>query len=136
MINAQLASVRPDMLFLGSLGGLIGCFFLLQLCGFGLLVVRAGPKVSIVFGSIAGLLGGVSGIWGPPIVAYLIDLNTNKIEQMRVQGVIYGLGVVALVVAHIGLAILTLATAQFSVLLVLPAALGMWIGIQFQKRID
>ena len=69
-------------------------------------------------------------------MAYLTALNTNKIEQMRVQGVIYGLGAVALVVAHIGSGILTLATAQFSALLVLPAALGMWLGVQIQTRID
>jgi uncharacterized membrane protein YfcA len=136
LISAQLASVLPDILFLGSLGGLIVCFSLLQLCGLGLPVMRAGPKASIIFGSIAGLLGGVSGIWGPPIVAYLTALNTNKIEQIRVQGVIYGLGAVALVVAHIGSGILTLATAQFSALLVLPAALGMWLGVQIQTRID
>ena len=136
LISAQLASVLPDILFLGSLGGLIVCFSLLQLCGLGLPVMRAGPKASIIFGSIAGLLGGVSGIWGPPIVAYLTALNTNKIEQIRVQGVIYGLGAVALVVAHIGSGILTLATAQFSALLVLPSALGMWLGVQIQTLID
>jgi hypothetical protein len=78
----------------------------------------------------------MSGIWGPPTVAYLTALNTPKDVQMRVQGVIYGLGAGALVIAHLGSGILRAETAPFSAILILPALLGMWVGLRLQARID
>ena len=56
-ISAQLASVLPDMFFLGSLGGLIVCFSLLQLCGLGLPVMRAGPKPALSLAVSRGFWG-------------------------------------------------------------------------------
>ena len=69
-------------------------------------------------------------------MAYLTALGTEKREQMRVQGVIYGLGAVALTLAHVGSGVLNTRTVWLSVLLLPPALLGMWIGKQAQDRID
>ncbi len=55
---------------------------------------------------------------------------------MRTQGVIYGLGAVALVVAHLGSGILRTETALFSATLVPPAIAGMMCGLAVQTRID
>ena len=67
---------------------------------------------------------------------YLTALDTPKKEQMRVQGVIYGLGAVLLFFAHIGSGVLRAETAPFSVLLVVPALIGMVAGGYLQDRID
>jgi uncharacterized membrane protein YfcA len=69
-------------------------------------------------------------------VAYLTALNTPKRDQMRVQGVVYGLGAMALVFAHVISGILTLKTAAFSATLLIPAMVGMAIGTAVQDRID
>jgi len=87
-------------------------------------------------GGIAGLIGGVSGVWGPPTVIYLTALGTERTEQIRVQGVIYGLGAVALLLAHAGSGVMRAETAPFSLALVVPAVAGMWIGGQLHDRID
>ena len=55
---------------------------------------------------------------------------------MRVQGVIYGLGAVALFFAHIGSGVMRVETLPFSVAMVPPAVLGMWLGGKVQDRID
>ena len=54
----------------------------------------------------AGLIGGISGIGWPPTVMYLTAIATAKSEQIRIQGVIYGLGAVALIAAHLGSGVL------------------------------
>jgi uncharacterized protein len=93
-------------------------------------------RIEALFGASAGAIGGISGIWGPLTVMYLTALNTPKAEQIRVQGVIFGLGSVLLLVAHTGTGVIRAETLPLSVILVLPAVLGMWLGRMYQDRID
>ena len=69
-------------------------------------------------------------------MAYLTALGTEKSEQIRVQGVIYGMGAIALLMAHIGSGVMRAETAPFSVALIVPAVIGMWIGGKLHDRID
>ena len=78
----------------------------------------------------------MSGVWGPPLVAYLTAIDTEKREQIRIQGVAYGLGAVALTGAHVVSGVLNAQTVQFSALLLAPALAGMWIGLKVHDRID
>lgn len=136
LASAQTLRFLPrDLLFL-LIGGPITLFALLQLVGWKLRLQGQSRRADAIIGGIAGAIGGVSGIWGPPTVAYLTAINTEKSEQMRVQGVIYGLGAVALVFAHLGSGILTAQTATFSAVLIAPAVAGMWIGARIRGGID
>ena len=83
-----------------------------------------------------GLIGGVSGIWGPPTVMYLTAIALPKADKIRIQGVIYGLGAVALIVAHLGSGVLHSQVLTVSALLVAPTLLGFWVGDKFQGRIN
>lgn len=87
-------------------------------------------------GALAGTLGGLAGTWGPPTVLYLLALNTPRERQMSVQGVIYGLGSVMLLLGHLKSGILNAQTIGFSAALVLPALVGMWFGFRFGDRFD
>lgn len=89
-----------------------------------------------VIGTFAGALGGLTGTWGPPTVLYLIALQTPKAKQILVQGVVYGLGSVSLLAGHLKSGVLTLETAPFSALLLIPAFLGMHMGFRFSDRLD
>jgi uncharacterized membrane protein YfcA len=66
----------------------------------------------------------------------LIARNTEKTEQIRVQGVIYGLGSVLLLVSHLGSGVLRAETLPLSLALVPPALLGVLIGFRLQDRLD
>lgn len=136
LASAQLVTALPATTFLLMIGIPVSFFALIQLLGLKLVLQNRSPLVETVAGAIAGFIGGMSGVWGPPTVAYLTALNTPKHHQMRIQGVIYGLGAVALVVAHLGSGILRPQTAYFSALLIPPAMVGMWIGLRLQDRID
>ena len=136
MLGAQLVSIVPPSTFLLLIGIPVTFFALIQVLGVRLNLSKPSVRIEAGIGVIAGFVGGMSGIWGPPTVAYLTALNTPKAVQMRVQGVIYGLGAVALMLAHMGSGILRADTAPFSAILIAPALVGMWFGLQLQSRID
>jgi uncharacterized protein len=136
LISAQFVRVLPVNTMLLIIGIPVTVFALMQLTGFAFSLAAPSKRVEAAVGAFAGLIGGLSGVWGPPTVAYLTALNTPKDEHIRVQGVIYGLGAVALLGAHIGSGVMRLQTLPFSVFLLLPAVLAMQIGLRLQSRID
>ncbi len=136
VLSAQMVRVLPQDTLLMLIGIPITGFALFQLLGPELKLNAHSTRVELGVGAFAGLIGGFSGVWGPPTVAYLTALGTEKTEQMRVQGVIYGAGAVALFFAHIASGVLNTSTAPLSVVLVIPAVAGMWIGSRLQDGID
>ena len=89
-----------------------------------------------LFGGLSGMIGGLAGTWGPPTVLYLLAIDTPKARQIVAQGVIYGIGSVALLVGHLKSGILNGQTVWFSALLVIPALAGMWTGFRVQEALD
>ena len=136
LASAQMVRVLPEQLMLLAIGVPITGFALLQLTGFRFTLAQPSKRIEAVIGAFAGFIGGMSGVWGPPTVAYLTALDTPKAEHIRVQGVIYGMGAVALLAAHIGSGVMRLETLPFSVFLLVPAVLATAIGVRFQARID
>ncbi|WP_299288567.1 sulfite exporter TauE/SafE family protein [uncultured Tateyamaria sp.] len=134
--SAQLVRVLPISVMVGLIGFPVTGFAVLQLIGLRFRLARQRADVEAGIGAFAGFLGGISGIWGPPTVLYLTALDTEKSEQMRAQGVIYGLGALALVGAHLGSGVLRAETLPLSLALVLPALAGQWLGGQVLDRVD
>lgn len=69
-------------------------------------------------------------------MAYLTAIQASKNDSVRVQGVVYLAGACVLTLAHIKSGVLNAQTAPLSALMVLPAALGMWIGMQARGQMD
>ena len=91
---------------------------------------------TILFGTLAGVLGGFSAVFGPPTVAYLVSLDTEKQETVRLQGLMFFLGNLILFGAHLRSGVLNADTIPFSVLMLLPAFAGLWLGFKLQDRLD
>ena len=136
VLSAQMVRVVPMPTLLLMIGVPVTLFVLIQLLGVRLTIDRPSNTVEASFAAVAGAIGGFSGIWGPPTVMYLTALATPKTEQIRIQGVIYGLGSVVLVGAHIGSGVLNRETLPFSLVLILPALIGMAVGTRLRDRID
>ncbi|MCE0505742.1 MULTISPECIES: sulfite exporter TauE/SafE family protein [unclassified Roseivivax] len=135
--SAQLVTVMPVALMLALIGVPIVAFALAQIAGWdGRLPAGPSRRFEVGIGAFAGFIGGFSGVWGPPTVAYLMALNTEKTEQIRVQGVIYGLGAVLLTVAHMGSGVLNAQTVWLSLAMIPAAVAGMWLGGRVQDRFD
>lgn len=136
-LSAGLARVIPQPLMYALLGVPIVGFAIWQLSGRPLkLPVHHRRRAEIVSGIIGGLYGGISGIWGPPLIVYLLSIGIEKTEQVRVQGVVFLLGAMTLTAAHLTSGILNPQTLPLSAVLVLPAVLGMWAGLALQDRLD
>ncbi len=136
-LAAQLVLSVPQWAFFAIIGVPVVLYSASQLLGYPLRVPehRRG-LATVLFGGLAGVLGGFSAVFGPPTVAYLISLNTEKAEQVRVQGMMYFLGNVLLFASHLRSGVLNADTLPFSVLMLLPAAVGMWLGFKLQDRMD
>lgn len=134
---AQLVTVLPKPVLFLCLGVPVTALALLQLVGWR---PRLGSehraRADIGFGVASGLMGGLSGVWGPTTVLYLSALGTPKQISVKVQGVIYGTGAIVLTLAHLRSGVLNASTAPLSGLLVIPAILAMWAGFRVQDRLD
>lgn len=136
LVSSQLVSVMPSEWLLLAIGVPVAGFACLQLAGWQPRLSGQTRALDAGIGGFAGFIGGLSGVWGPPLVAYLTAMNTEKREQMRIQGVIYGLGAVALTFAHMLSGVFDRTGAAFSAALIVPAVIGMVLGGLVQDRID
>ncbi|QDY68200.1 sulfite exporter TauE/SafE family protein [Qingshengfaniella alkalisoli] len=135
--SAQLVSVLPQHLLLLGIGVPITVFAITQLVGWAIpKPARDHGRIEWIIGSIAGFIGGMSGVWGPPTVAYLTAIDAPKAEAIRVQGVIYGAGAVALALAHTQSGVLNAQTLPLSAAMVIPMLVGMWAGFRVQDRLN
>ncbi|MBD3764213.1 MAG: sulfite exporter TauE/SafE family protein [Rhodobacterales bacterium] len=136
-VSAQFVRDIPQPVLLMLLGVPVTAFAAVQLAGRSLaLTLRHRNAAEYALGAVGGLYGGVSGIWGPPVLVFLLSVHAGKQETVRVQGVVFFLGAVMLTAAHLGSGVLNATTLPLSALLVLPAAAGMWLGYRIQDRLD
>ncbi|MCV6598194.1 MAG: sulfite exporter TauE/SafE family protein [Mangrovicoccus sp.] len=135
--SAQLVTALPRWVFYICLGGPVTALALLQLIGWRPhIAAQNRARADWAVGVTSGLMGGLSGVWGPTTVLYLTALEVPKALSVKIQGVIYGAGAVVLTLAHLRSGILNSATVPFSALLILPAVFAMWVGFQVQDRLD
>lgn len=136
-VSAAFARHIPQVAMYLLLGVPVVAFSLWQLSARPMaLLVHHRRKAEIVTGIIGGLYGGISGIWGPPLVVLLLSIGADKREQIRVQGVVFLLGAAGLTVAHLLTGILNAQTIPLSAVLCIPAFAGMFAGFALQDRLN
>lgn len=137
VISAQFVEFIPKTAFLLLLGVPITLFAGLQLMGQKLaLRLEHRTRAEWMLGVVGGLYGGVSGVWGPPLLVYLLSVGAGKEETVRVQGVIFLIGAMVLLFAHLGTGVMSGPAFGFSAALVVPAMAGQWLGTKVQDRLD
>ena len=63
---------------------------------------------------VGGFFGGLSGIWGPPLIMYLVAAELPKAEMVRAQSLSFLLGSLVLLVAHLHSGVLNAVTLPAS----------------------
>lgn len=136
MISAQVFDQIPRMAYLLILGIPVTAFAALQLAGLPLaLRLEHRHRAEWGLGVIGGIYGGVSGIWGPPLLVFLLSTGVEKTAMIRAQGVVFLIGACALLSAHLGTGVMSGGRLAFSAGLVAPAFLGMMLGFRLQDRL-
>lgn len=137
VISAPFAEAIPRMAYLLMLGLPITIFAALQLMGRSLAIhLDHRDRAEWGLGAVGGLYGGVSGIWGPPLLVFLLSTGADKGEMIRAQGVVFLIGAGTLLAAHLGTGLLNAQTLGFSAALSLPALAGLYAGYWVQDRLD
>ncbi len=137
LLSAGFVHVIPQALFLLLLGVPITACAVAQLAGINLaLRLEHRAQAEWFLGAIGGLYGGISGVWGPPLLVYLLSIKADKRETVRAQGVVFLIGAVVLFGAHLTSGVLNGRTLAFSAVLVIPAQIGQIIGTRIQDRLD
>jgi hypothetical protein len=137
VVVAQFVTAVPTQTFYLVLGVPVVAVSLVQLVGVRFRIPPNRKRLAEwTVGLLAGALGGLTGTWGPPTVLYLIALETPKAKQLLVQGVVYGLGSVSLLLGHVQSGVLNLTTLPFSAALLIPAFLGMQLGFRMSDRLN
>ncbi|NJM81930.1 MAG: sulfite exporter TauE/SafE family protein [Tabrizicola sp.] len=136
-LSAPFVTLLPRTVFLLLLGGPITIYALIQLAGKTLVIrVDHRRRAEWGLGVIGGIYGGISGIWGPPLLVYLLSIGVGKVEIIRAQGVVFLVGSVALLLAHLGTGIADAEALAFSAILACPALIGLYLGYVVQDRLD
>lgn len=134
--SAALTPNLPQQFLLGILGIFILSFSIFQMSGYRFSLSSEDYRAQFLFGSIAGVAGGLCGAFGPPTVAYLTAINTAKNEQMKIQALIYGTGAMLMFFGHMASGIFNFSTAPLSAFLILPCVCGFWIGARIRNTFD
>ena len=136
-LSAQLVLHLPEELLFGLLGLFITTFGLTQLAGWQPHLPPGHRRtVEALVALTGGFFGGIAGIWGPPVVIYLLAARVPKVEMIRAQSLSFLLGSLVLLVAHIRSGVLDAVTLPVSSWLVVPTMLAMFAGYRVQDRLD
>ncbi|SFD07530.1 sulfite exporter TauE/SafE family protein [Tropicimonas isoalkanivorans] len=137
VLSGQLVTAVNPRIIYALIGVPIMLFGVAQLSGWKPAITSEHRRrAEIGLGAVAGGIGGISGVWGPPLVMYLTALDTPKTEQVRVQGVGFGMASILLLGTHLQTGVLNAQTVPFSVILLAPALAGMWLGQRVHDRLD
>ncbi len=135
-VSAPFADAIPRTGYLLMLGVPITIFAGLQLMGRSLAIrLHHRDRAEWGLGVIGGLYGGVSGIWGPPLLVFLLSTGADKLQMIRAQGVVFLIGAIALLVSHLVTGLANAETLGFSAALSVPALVGLFIGYRLQDRL-
>ena len=96
---------------------------------------RHDPIAQLIGGSVSGLIGGLTTIWGPPMVMYFMARRVEKDDFVRATGALLLIGSIPLLIGYIVSGTMDGPTARMSALMVPPMLLGFWVGERLRSRL-
>lgn len=91
--------------------------------------------VGIVAGVVAGFMGGISALFGPPIILYLASLGLDRETFVGVISSIYLCSAVGLVIVFGSVGVMSQAQLVESAVASVPLMLGVWAGQRYRGGI-
>lgn len=96
---------------------------------------RLDRAVQLVAGAIAGVMGGLTAIWSPPMVVYLIARRFDRDDFIRFTGFLIFVGSLPLYLGYWQTGLVDRGTAAASSLMVVPTLAGFAIGEALRGRL-
>jgi uncharacterized membrane protein YfcA len=89
----------------------------------------------LIAGLTAGVMGGFTAIWSPPIAAYLIARNTNKDGFVRATGFLFLVGSIPLCLGFWQNGLMTGPVALVSTGMIIPTLAGFSVGEIIRRKL-
>lgn len=107
-------------------------------------LIKAPPKLNPAYdrhaqlggGVAAGLLGGFTGLWSPPLVIYLLAKRLERDDYVRTFGFLLLVGAVPLLLGYLSNGLMTSHLFALSLLMCVPTFAGFWVGKRVRQRMD
>ena len=89
-----------------------------------------------IFAVFAGVLGGLTAIWSPPIAIYLMARDVDKETFVRVTGFLFVIGSLPLCIGFYQNGLLTGQLAVVSMAMIIPSLIGFSIGEVIRRNLN
>ena len=90
----------------------------------------------VTAGATSGLIGGLTSIWAPPMVIYLLSRRVDKTEFIRATGLLILLGGISLAIGFWNAGLLTTEISLLSIAMIVPTLLGFRLGEYLRTKLD
>ncbi len=96
---------------------------------------RLDKRAQFVGGTVAGIIGGLTAIWSPPIAIYLIARDVGKEDFVRATGFLFFIGSIPLCFGFIQNGLMTGSLAGISMAMIIPSLIGFSLGEVIRSKI-
>ncbi|NND90526.1 MAG: sulfite exporter TauE/SafE family protein, partial [Granulosicoccus sp.] len=134
---SQMASVVPVALLTGILGLIVTVYAATSLYRPMFSIPdRYDHLAQIVTGVSSGVMGGITGVWAPPILIYLNARNLQPLVFVATTGLLLFMGSTVLLAGYVNAGLIGTSTALLSCALLLPSLLGFSAGELIRHRMS
>ena len=99
------------------------------------LPARLERRLGVVAGGLGGFMGGVSALFGPPLIVYLTSIRLDRDTFVGVISSIYLCCSITLLIVFGSVGVMSRAQFIGSLIACAPLMLGVWVGQRFRGRI-
>ena len=128
-LTTLLSKDAPDRVLFGVLGVVILAFVAVNFAAkLPAIPSKLDSAAQVFFASIAGVMGGLTAVWAPPMVIYLTARAVDKDEFVRATGFLIFLGSLPLLIGYLALGLMDGRQTMMSAIMLVPTLLGFTLG--------
>jgi len=137
VVGANLLVTLDQAMVYLLLGGAVMVFATLSIVAPNVrLDSRHRHRVGVPVGLLAGFLGGLTAVFGPPLALYLVALDLGKARYIAAMGAIWLTGSSFQVLAFSSVRLVTPSSALVALVALLPLYAGLRLGRVVRNRVD
>lgn len=136
-LASQYAADAPAEVILGATGGAVAIFAATSLIGRPPAMPEGWERrAQVAAGVVSGVMGGLTGLWSPPMLMLLLSLRLERSFFISTLGVLLLLGAIPLLAGYIAAGLMTRELMVWSAALTAPVFLGFLIGERIRRKMD
>ena len=90
----------------------------------------------LLFCGTGGILGGLFGVGGPPVVLYFLSIAKNKEQYLSTTQMFFFFNMLYDFFGRAANGMVTFATFQYAALCIVPIVVGLWIGRRILRKVN